>query len=159
VALIRRDYEAAEVATDRAIQLDPNSAFALNSRGTLAIYLGQPEAAIPNLERAMLLDPAVSQQYLHFLGVAHLLLGHYETAAAMFRERVLLSPQTDFSRSMLASALGHLGEVDEARRVWADLMRINPRYSFAEHIGRMPFKDPSFAIGITRGLVAAGIAV
>ena len=159
MALIGRDYEAAEVATDRAIQLDPNSAFALNSRGTLAIYLGQPEAAIPHLERAMLLDPAVSQQYLHFLGVAHLLLGHYETAAAMFRERVLLSPQTDFSRSMLASALGHLGEVDEARRVWADLMRINPRYSFAEHIGRMPFKDPSFATGISRGLVAAGIAV
>ncbi len=157
VALIRRDYDAADAATGRAMQLDPNSAFALNARGTLAIYLGQPEAAIPHLERAMLLDPAVSQQYLHFLGVAHLLMGHNETAAAMFRERILLAPQTDFSRSMLASALGHLGKADEARRVWADLMRINPRYSFADHIGRMPFKDPAFANEIAKGLAAAGI--
>jgi adenylate cyclase len=159
IALIRKDYERARAATDTALRLDPNSAFALNSRGTLAIYLGQPEAAIPHLERAMLLDPAVSHQYLHFLGVAHLLMGHDETAAAMFRERILLVPETDFSRSMLASSLGHLGQPEEARRVWAEIKTVNPRYSFAQHIGRMPFKNPADAGRIAEGLAKAGIEV
>jgi adenylate cyclase len=159
VAQVRRDYEGAQAATNRALELDPNSAFGLNSRGTTAIYLGAAEMAIPDLERAMRLDPAANHQYLHFLGVAHLLLGHYETAAAMFRERIILLPQTDFSRSMLASALGHLGQADEAQRAWADLKQINPRYSLREHIGRMPFKNPSDTARIVEGLVKAGIKV
>jgi adenylate cyclase len=157
VAQIRRDYDSAQAAINRALQLDPNSAFALYSRGTTAIYLGAPEFAIPDLERAMRLDPAANHQYLHFLGVAHLLMGHDETAAAMFRERIILRPQTDFSRSMLTSALGHLSRADEAQRVWADLKRINPRYSLVEHIARMPFRNPSDARRIVEGLAKAGI--
>jgi hypothetical protein len=49
-------------------------------------------------------------------------------------------PGTDFSRVLLASALGHLGEVDEARRIWQELKEINPKYSLSEHFARQPFK-------------------
>ena len=72
-----------------------------------------------------------------------LLAGKYETAAAYFRERIFLVPETDFSRAFLAAALGQMGEVEEARRVWAELKAINPKYSFDEHIGRWPFKPQS----------------
>ena len=72
-------------------------------------------------------------------GFAHLMLGNYETAAAHFRERVRLSPQTDLSRALLASALGHLGRVEEARQIWRELMNINPAYSFTAHMNRQPF--------------------
>jgi hypothetical protein len=41
----------------------------------------------------------------------------------------------------LTSVLGHLGEVEEARRVWAELIEINPNYSFTGHVGRQPFKS------------------
>jgi adenylate cyclase len=91
---------------------------------------GRPLEAIPALERGIRLDPAYRQQNLHILGMAYLLAGKYETAVAVLRERVLLVPETDFSRALLASALGHLGEVDEARRIWQELKEINPRYSF-----------------------------
>ena len=43
--------------------------------------------------------------------MAYLLAGKYETAAALLRQRIVLVPETDFSRAALASALGHLGEV------------------------------------------------
>ena len=77
---------------------------------------GNPKTGIPDIERAMRLDPGFGQQYLHFLGLAHLMLGHYETAATMFRERILLVPEDrpDAARSS-RRALGHLGDVDEAR--------------------------------------------
>ena len=82
----------------------------------------------------MRLDPALSAQFLHFLGMAYLLAGKYETAAALLRQRIILVPNTDFSRVLLASALGHLGKLDEARRVWRELKGINPNYTFGEHI-------------------------
>jgi adenylate cyclase len=58
---------------------------------------------------------------------------------------------------MLAAALGHLGQADEARRVWAELMTVNPKYSFADHMRRMPFKDPAYAGRIAEGLAKAGL--
>jgi adenylate cyclase len=105
----------------------------------------------------MRLDPAWSQQYLHFLGTAYLLAGKYETAAALLRQRVLLVPGTDFTRAILASALGHLGEIDEARRNWRELKEINPEYSFSEHFARQPFKREEDVRRIAEGLAKAGL--
>src|SRR5947209_10769857 len=90
-------------------------------------------------ELAIRLDPAYTQQYLHLLGIANLLAGRYETAVAVLRQRVLLVPGTDFSRAILVSALGYLGDLDEARSVWHELKKINSRYSFQEHFVRLPF--------------------
>ena len=96
-----------------ALSLNPNSSGAYASLGSIHTYSGRPLEAIPALERATRLDPAFTPGHLHFLGMAYLLAGKYETAVAVLKERILLVPGTDFSRVLLASALGHLGEVDE----------------------------------------------
>ena len=106
----------------------------------------------------MRLDPAHTELYLHFLGMAYLLAGKYETAVTLFRERIVLVPRTDFSRAPLASALGHLGEIDEARRIWRELMEINPKYSFSEHFGRLPFQRQEDVQRIVDGLAKAGLS-
>ena len=136
----------------------PNYALAYNVLGGIRSYSGEPLEAIPLLERAMRLDPAHAEQYLHFLGMAYLLAGKYETAVTLFRERIVLVPRTDFSRAPLASALGHLGEVDEARRIWRELMEINPKYSFSEHFGRLPFQRQEDVQRIVDGLAKAGLS-
>jgi len=110
------------------------------------------------LERATRLDPAFRRQHLHFLGMAYLLAGKYETAAALLRERILLMPETDFSRVLLASALGHLGDGDEARRIWNELKEINPKYSFSEHFARQPFQKGEDVRRIAEGLAKAGLS-
>jgi len=156
-ATFQRDLERAQSEIDLALSLNPNMAMAYNIQGGIRIYLGRPEEAIPLIERAMRLDPATNSQFLHFLGMANLLAGKYETAAATLRQRILLVPNTDFSRSLLASALGHLGEIDEARRIWHELEEINPKYSFTEHLGRLPFKNEGDAQRIAEGLKKAGL--
>ena len=50
-----------------------------------------------------------------------------------------------------------LGEFDEARRVWAELKKINPKYSFAEHMRRLPFKNQADVDRIREGLAKAGL--
>ena len=151
------DDQRAQSAIDRALALNPNYALALNIRGAGAAFSGHPEAAIPDIERAMRLDPGFSQQYLHYLGLAHLMLGNYETAATIFRERILLFPQTDVSRGMLAAALGHLGRVDQARQVWDDMKKANPTFSFFDHLSRIPIRNPADVERIASGPAKAGL--
>jgi adenylate cyclase len=156
-ATFDRDLDRARSEIDIALSLNPNLAMAYNVLGGIHNYLGEPQLAIPMIERAIRLDPASNHQYLHFLGMAYLLAGKYETAATLLRRRILLVPGTDFSRSALASALGHLGQIDEARRIWRELKEINPNYSFSEHLGRLPFKREEDIQRITDGLAKAGL--
>src|ERR1700688_1680180 len=157
VASRERDLDRATSEAQIALSLNPNYALAYNVLGGIRSYSGEPLEAIPLLEQAMRLDPAHSEQYLHFLGMAYLLAGKYETAVTLFRERIVLVPRTDFSRAPLASALGHLGEVDEARRICGELMEINPKYSFSEHFGRLAFKRQEDVQRIVDGLAKAGL--
>ncbi len=157
LALWQKDHARWAAEADRALSLNPNYALAVNSRGMVYMYTGEPAKAIPYIERAIGLDPA-QHLYKHFLGTAYFVAGNYETAAAVFKERIALQPKTDLSRSFLASALGHLGRPDQARQVWRELMEINPRYSYADHFSRLPFKNPADADKFTDGLRKASLA-
>jgi adenylate cyclase len=156
-ASYEKDLDRANEEVERAIKLNPSLALAHNLRGTIRTFSGQPLEAIPEIEQAMRIDPAMSGQFLHFLGLAYLMAEKYETAAALLRQRIILVPNTDFSRAILTSALGHLGEIEDARRVWAELMDINPKYSFFAHVGRQPFKRPEDVERIAEGLRKAGV--
>lgn len=149
VARSQQNAERAFAAIARALELNPNFADALFTRGEMHVFSGRPEQGIPDLERAIRLQPAFSQQYLHFLGIAHLVLGHFETAEVHFRERLVLSENSDVSRVMLAATLGHLGRPDDARRLWAEARRLNPRYRFEERIKRLILK-PDLDLSIIR---------
>jgi len=156
-ATFRGDLARAQSEVGIALSLNPNLAMAYNIAGSIRMYAGEPLEAIALIERGIRLDPAGKTQYLHFLGLANLVAGKYETAVALFKQRIALVPGTDFSRSALASALGHLGQVDEARRIWRELEEINPKYSFNEHLGRLPFKRKEDGERLAEGLRKAGL--
>ena len=153
----KKDLDRSAAEADAALNLNPNYALAHNSRGLVHIYDGAPLAAIPHIEQSMRLDPMLRDLYSHFLGSAYLVAGNYEQAAALFRERIRIAPKTDLSRALLAVALGHLGEAEEAKRVWRELMQINPKYSFAEHVGRLPFQRQADVDRLFEGIRKAGI--
>ena len=155
--LWKKDLDRSAAEADAALNLNPSYAQAHNSRGIVNIYGGQPLAAVPHIEQAIRLDPALKQLYIHFLGSAYLVAGKFDAASALFKERIQLAPKTDLSRAFLAVALGHLGEAEEARRVWRELLEINPNYSFAEHVDRLPFRDRADIDHLAEGLGKAGI--
>jgi adenylate cyclase len=157
VATFVRDLDRALRETELTLKISPNSSYALNARGVVRIYLGQAEAAIPDIELALRLDPGFAQQYLHFLGVAHFVLKHFEAAEAHFRARIRITPETDLTRGLLVATLGHLGKIDEARQVWGELKAINPTYSFAGHIGRLAFSRQADVDLIMAGFAKTGI--
>ena len=151
-ALFNKDYSQWSDHVDQALTISPNYAHALNLRGLLYIYTGEPKRAVSIIERAMRLDPAFQQQAMHFLGTAHFVAGDYPAAVSVFKDRILVNPSTDLSRAFLASALGHLGHVEEAKDVWRELIEINPAYSAEAHIGRLPFQDAEIPEAFMNGL-------
>jgi adenylate cyclase len=157
VALWKKDYQRWGDEADRALSLSPNYGLAHLARGLVYVYTGEPTEGIAYIDRAIRLDPA-QQQYRHFLGTAYFVAGNYETAAAVFKERIAMTPKTDLSRALLASTLGHLDRLEEARQIWRELKEINPRYSYADHFARLPFRDPAEADKLTDGLRKAGLA-
>jgi adenylate cyclase len=157
VAMFRKDPACSAEAVNRALDLSPNFAPALNMRGAAFIYAGQPAKAIPDIERAMRLDPAFQQLYLHFLGTAYFVAGDYQTAADIFTDRIAVNPRTDLSRAFLAATLGHLGRAGDSGRIWRELMAINPAYSYQDHVARLPFENRADADKIIDGLRQAGL--
>jgi adenylate cyclase len=152
-----KDLDRCSAEANEALRLSPNYALALGISGLAAIYRGEPLVGAGHIERAIRLDPLFKQQYMHFLGSAYLVAGQFETAAEIFKERIQLIPKTDLSRAFLAVALGHLGKADEAHQAWRELNEINPKYSFAEHVGRLPFRNRADADRLAEGLRKAGL--
>jgi adenylate cyclase len=156
-ALFAGDVAEARRQAQVALDLNPNFASAYGALGNAEIFSGDPLAGMPYFDIAMRLDPAYKAQTMHFVGLGQLLAKQYAQAADTFRERIRLVPGTDMSRSYYAATLGHLGRVDEARAVWAELMAIKPGYSLDAHLGRLPWHSPADEASIREGLAKAGL--
>lgn len=137
-AMFARDFDRFRRETAIVVALNPDAEIASNLQGQACLTNEVPLEAIPHFERAMRINPSLGTTLIHLqlLGMAYFFGGRYETAAALFRERILLMPDTDWSRAYLASALGHLGKVEEGQQVWAELVAINPKYALAERLSR-----------------------
>jgi adenylate cyclase len=94
---------------------------------------------------------------LHLIGRAQLGVGRYDEAETSFRRRLIRNPRSDMTRAYLASLYGATGRAEEARRVWAELLEINPQFS-VEHLRRvLPFQDPAWFESFAAGLRQAGL--
>jgi adenylate cyclase len=131
MGLLRRSQNRlaeAQVELEMAVAIDRNNAEALRLLATALLFLGEPEAAIPHLERAIRLnprDPNLSG-YLWPLGQCRLLLGQVEEAIALLRKACAALPGDYFVHLSLAGALGLRGDLEEARAALAEALRLKP---------------------------------
>jgi adenylate cyclase len=152
-----RRLDEAETEARRAIDLDPNSSASHGALGNILHYTGRHEQALESLELALRLDPQFNV-WMHSIGRTEFALGRYDQAEATFKRRLVHMPTSDVTRAYLASLYGHTGRPDEARRVWDELMVINPRYTIEHTMRVMPYADPAPLERFVDGLRKAGLA-
>lgn len=157
VARWQGKLELASKTLEKAMSKSADSSLGWFTKGELELALGRLPEAIDAIERAIRLEPSFRHQYLQFLAMAHFLKGNFETAALLLRERVLLVKDTDIGRAWLASALGHLEEIEQARTVWTEMMEINPTFAIRTRLARLTLADPSHEMMMLQGLSKAGV--
>ena len=117
-----------KIELETAIALDPNQASGHRQLGVTLMFLGQPEAAIPQLEKSTRLsphDPFIALSY-NALGRCHLFLGQVDEAIDLLRKARATSPRYYFVHLNLAAALGLRGDLNEARAALAEGVKLRP---------------------------------
>jgi len=131
MGLIRRwqgRLSDSKIELEAAIALDPNQASGHRQLGVTLMFLGQPKAAIPQLEKSTRFsphDPFIALNY-NALGRCHLFMGHVDQAIDLLRKARATSPRYYFIHLNLAAALGLRGDLNEARAALAEGVKLRP---------------------------------
>jgi adenylate cyclase len=140
-----KQYDAAVVFLDRALEASPNCAMAWALNGCTCAYIGDGPAAVERVRHALRLAPSDPHAfyYLAALTVAHYANGTYEDTVASGRTSAALNERFVANKRFLVGSIVALGRMEEARKVARDLLRVQPRFRVTRYIPRCPFKDPA----------------
>jgi adenylate cyclase len=136
-----RNHGTARVLLERAVTLDPNAAWAWSRLGWLEAYADQPEKAIGNFQRALRLSPIDPMSFNNYVGIgsAHEVAQEYDQAASFYRRALEERPNASWIYRNLASVLSGAGRVEEAKQVFAKLMRYYPELTISRFKQAMVF--------------------
>lgn len=152
--------DAAIAEAQQAIDLNPNFALAHMALGWARIYIGHFTEALEPLHTALRLSPHDPLTYLFFsrIALAHYHLGNYEEALH-HAERALLLRRTYFNLVVLIACLGQLGRIEEARKLFPEVIANAP--SDVPRYWRFftAYADPADHAHFNDGLVKAGLPI
>jgi TolB-like protein/DNA-binding winged helix-turn-helix (wHTH) protein/Tfp pilus assembly protein PilF len=131
MAMVRRSQGRlieSKMEFEAAIALDRNNARAHFNLGQTLILLGQPEAAIPHVEKALRLNPydPNAANFYWSLGMSYLLLNDPDRAIEFLTRARAGNPHGYYVHMSLAGALGLKGNLDDAKVALAEALALKP---------------------------------
>jgi adenylate cyclase len=151
------EFELSISAAERAVDLNPNSAFARNILGTALDNAGRSSEAVSEFEKSIELNPRDPQAHitLNTLARCYLNSRNYEQAAACAQKAIGMRSNFPNAYHLLASALGHLGRLEEARKALVDCERVQPGF-VEKRFNYQPYRDAADNEHIHEGVSKAG---
>lgn len=136
-----RNFGAARVLLERAIQLDENSAWARSRLGWLEVYSDRPDSALPHFEQAVRLSPLDPMNFNNYVGMAsaHQVAENYETAADLFARALAERPTAHWIHRNLAPVLLAAGRREEAEASCRVILSEYPDFTIARFKTAMVF--------------------
>jgi serine/threonine protein kinase len=125
---ITRNSGTARILLERAVKLDPNSAWAWSRLAWLENYTVHPERALEHFDRALRLSPFDPTNFNNYVGMghAHELAGRFEEAVTHYRRGLQERPHARWILRSLLSALVGAGRIEEARAELENLLAAYP---------------------------------
>jgi TolB-like protein len=124
---------------DRALAVNPSFARGWYVSGLLRIFAGQPDLAIEHLKTSLRLSPRERVgQPLSVIGTAYFFHRQFAEAAAQLRLAIQDYPGFPFTYRTLAACYAHMGRLDEARAIVAQLRAITALLVPND----LPFRNP-----------------
>jgi adenylate cyclase len=153
---LQYDAETTLALAKRCLELNPGSAQSWMMSGWIHMSVGDSDVAIEHLEMAMRLDPNSTDRRFHIGGIAfaRFAKGEFAEAARLVKQVIQMEPAVSMNYALLASAQGHLGQLDAARASidrYNDLSHIPMRERLAN------FRMPEHRKLYVEGLKLAGV--
>jgi adenylate cyclase len=158
-AYVATEFEAGAGLINRALELNENFAGAWYVSGWVNIYLGEPDAAITCLERAMRLSPfdAVLGPMQGATAFAHFFAGRYEQALSWAEKAMREQPKWVPSFGIAAAVSGLEGRLEQARNYVAATQRLDPTMRVSTMMDRLPLRRPKDLARLQESLRKAGL--
>jgi tetratricopeptide (TPR) repeat protein len=155
---VARDLDAAEAHLERAVALDPSSAWGWQRLAWVNVHRGRADLAIEQFGRAGRLSPFDPMGVINHVGIgsAHFVAGRYEAAVASLRKAIGEQPDWIWSYRVTVPALMLAGRTEEARHACRLLMERYPGLTIAKVRDALTF-GPAIAERIAAGLRRAGL--
>jgi tetratricopeptide (TPR) repeat protein len=153
-------HEAARAEYQRVLDLDPLNAYALDGLAMEDLFTGNPDVAVPKLERARQINPEDAYLIDGDMALVQLLRGDEEAALAATRQAVTVDSSDPWVWVNLTGLLQLTGHDDEAHAALATLRRLNPNITIAKLRLADAGAAPMFQQAEERlyaGLAAAGL--
>ncbi len=155
----QQDLNGAGLCYERALSLNPNEPLAWLYTGTLRAWQGRGEEAAEAATRALELAPiGVAQYYVETLAaLPFVCAGNLDKAITLLRHSLRLNATHTSSHRVLAMALVLDGQVDDARKVVNDLLRMEPKFTIVEFKRRYAGRAHPHADVLANALLQAGV--
>jgi TolB-like protein/class 3 adenylate cyclase/Flp pilus assembly protein TadD len=159
IMLLGGDVRHAAGLAEKALQLDPNHAWAWMRRGFGLVYLGQPEEALAAFDKSSGLSPLVPFAFIVHLGMGLALFaaGHPERAIELARQALAERPGLTWPYRDLAAYYAATGDLVNARDALAKFVYLRPVMSAASIRDGLRFMQPALLERYVGGLEAAGL--
>ncbi len=153
------DHARAGPLIEKALLLNPNSAWTWQRSGWLNLYLERYELALEHFNRSMRISPLDPLNFNCFfgMGAAYLGLRQFEEAATCVKKSMSMHSETLFAHRMLAVALAHAGRKEEARDVMRKYLRAHPDMTIARYRQMTSAASAEFLSMYVEGLRMAGL--
>jgi adenylate cyclase len=122
--------DRASTLIERALQLDPNSAWAWQRNGWIHVYRDQPELALDHFDHSLRIspfDPINFNSYIS-MGVAHFAAVRYEDAIEWLRKGLQERPSAVWAYRLLTPAYAQAGRMEDARQSATLLLQSFPGF-------------------------------
>ena len=154
-----REYDKAIAEAEKAVALDPNSAFAYHTLAGCLNLACRPQEAIPFFKKCLRLSPIpIDPMTLVLQGQSYCQLGQYDEAEASFKKVLQLYGADHLMAHLwLAATYALMAREKEAHAEGAEVMRIDPNFSVESYAKRIPFKDQKVIDNIVSAMRKAGL--
>ena len=147
------DLDGAVYHQERAFKLNANDDLIVVQQGEILTWLGQAEAGIEWIKRAMRLNPHHPERFWNHLGRAYFVARRYREAADSFQR---ISRQDKSHRAFLAASLAMLGEVEAAEAHRQAALKLEPEFRIGTYLKTLHYKHAGDADHHREALVRAG---
>ena len=156
ILLLEDEQDQAVEVLEKAVGLAPNHAYNTAYLADALCYVGRLEEAVDRVIRATRLSPFHPAWYLKILGVCYQLMKEHDLAISTLKEAVQREPESAHFRLWLVSALVEAKQLDDAKTVAREVMRIEPGFS-TRIWEELCFKDADLNDRISQNLRRAGL--